>query len=79
MISAFGATEGCSFLTAGKPDDLLDVRVGTLGSSMDGTEIRIIDLTNGNDAPPEVVGEILYRGPQCLTDIMASLNLRQKL
>jgi fatty-acyl-CoA synthase len=63
MISAFGATEGCSFLTAGRPEDPLDVRVRTLGSPMPGTEVKIVSIEDGSPVPPGTMGEILYRGP----------------
>lgn len=63
MISAFGSTEGCSFLTAGKPEDPLDLRVQTLGNPMPGTEVRIISIEDGTPVAPGTVGEIVYRGP----------------
>lgn len=67
QVSGFGSTEGTSFVSIGQPWDDLDTRTGTVGFPLIDTDVRIIDPETGAHLPPDVVGEICYRGPSVFT------------
>ncbi len=61
IVTVMGATDwGGEVLTP--PEEPQDVRIGTAGKPVDGTEIRLVD-DNGKDVPPGGVGEIWSRSP----------------
>jgi len=64
-VSSFGATECSSNLTLPLPDDPYDARMNTLGHPVPGMEIRVVDPETGEVRPPNVVGELLFRGYAC--------------
>lgn len=67
VFTSFGATEASAHLALTDPDDPLEPRLRGSATPMPGMEVRIVDPDTGADLPPEVEGEVLYRGPG-LTD-----------
>jgi fatty-acyl-CoA synthase len=62
QLSLYGLTEGGGAITYNHLDDELDVRVGTTGPPLPGSEVRIVDPDTGAVLGPGAVGEILVRG-----------------
>jgi fatty-acyl-CoA synthase len=62
QVSSFGATECSSNLTLPLPDDSYDVRMNTLGHAVPDMEMRIVEAETGSECPPNVVGELQFRG-----------------
>ena len=62
QLSLYGLTEGGGAITYNHLDDELDVRVGTTGPPLPGSEVRIIDPDTGAVLGPGAVGEISVRG-----------------
>jgi len=58
----YGLTETSPTVTMNTPDD---IRVGTVGKPLIGTEIKVID-EEGKALPTGEVGELLVRGPQVM-------------
>jgi fatty-acyl-CoA synthase len=63
VFTSFGATEASAHLALTDPDDPLEPRLRGSATPMPGMEVRIVDPDTGADLPPEVEGEVLYRGP----------------
>ncbi len=65
VVSTYGGADfgGCA---APHPRDPAHVRHHTVGRPRGGTEMRIID-GRGNDVPVGAIGEIIGRGPCCVT------------
>ncbi|WP_028934938.1 class I adenylate-forming enzyme family protein [Pseudonocardia spinosispora] len=64
LISCFGMTEACSFLSLNRPDDTLEQRITTGGHPLPGMECRVIG-PDGQDVPANTHGELLFRGSNC--------------
>ena len=64
LISCYGQTEACAFLSLNELDDPLDMRVTTGGFPMPGMECEIHDPDTGERLAPGNTGELWYRGPQ---------------
>lgn len=62
LVSATGSTESGGFLCLGSPHDPLEKRITTAGRRVPGMEVRIVDPETGEDVPPGVDGELLFRG-----------------
>ena len=58
----YGITEASSWLTMTHPDDSLDLRVGTIGTSLPCNEVKIVDPATGEDLSPKTQGEICTKG-----------------
>lgn len=58
----YGLTEGSPVMTQTRIDDPLDIRVRTVGRSMPGIEVAILDPETGQEVPRGQVGEICCRG-----------------
>jgi fatty-acyl-CoA synthase len=59
---AYGITEASSWITMTRPDDPLDLRVSTIGTTLECNEVKILDPTTGEDLPPHSQGELCTRG-----------------
>ncbi len=62
LLIAYSLTEASSTLAIGSLDDPADKRVLTVGRAVAGTQLRVTE-EDGEDLPPESVGEIRVRGP----------------
>jgi len=58
----YGITEASSWITMTRPDDPLDRRVFTIGTSLACNEVKILDPVTGDDLPPNTQGELCTRG-----------------
>src|SRR6185437_5026423 len=63
QVSCNGSTETCAFACIGEAADPLETRVTTSGRPLRDVEVRTVDPETGTDVGPDVVGELLYRGP----------------
>lgn len=62
VLNLFGMTEGSGIVTFTPFDAPLDVRATTSGKAPAHTEVRIADPESGGICPPDVAGEIQFRG-----------------
>ncbi len=63
QISVLGMTESCGSMCMGQATDSLESRTTTSGRPLPGMELRVVDPGTGEDLPPGVAGELLFRGP----------------
>lgn len=64
LVSCFGQTEACAFLSLSELDDTLDLRTTTGGMPMPGMECEVHDPHTDELLEPGSTGELWYRGPQ---------------
>ncbi|MCC6363525.1 MAG: AMP-binding protein [Bryobacterales bacterium] len=62
MTIAYGQTESSPVITLSRPDDDLEHRVGTVGSALPCTEVKIIDPAGGGTVAVGEIGELCTRG-----------------
>jgi fatty-acyl-CoA synthase len=62
QVSSYGSTESATNLTLPFPHDPYEVRISTLGTPVEGMQIRIVDPESGRERPTGEVGEITFRG-----------------
>ncbi len=62
MTIGYGQTEASPLITQTRVDDSLDLRVGTVGRSLPGVEVKIVDPLNGEALPFMQAGELCCRG-----------------
>ncbi|GAA3976808.1 AMP-binding protein [Thermobifida alba] len=79
QVSTFGATEACSVLSVSSVDDSLEERVTTGGQVLPGMECRVVDPETGKDVPPNTLGELIYRGPNCFHGYFRDPELTRKV
>lgn len=58
----YGITEASSWLTMTHPDDPLELRVGTIGTSLACNEVKVVDPATQEDLPSGKQGELCTRG-----------------
>ena len=61
LTNTFGQTETMGSITALGPGDHPPERLASVGKPLPGVEIRIVNPTNGEEAPPGAVGELWVR------------------
>ncbi len=59
----YGMTESSPFATYNHAER---IKPGTVGSAIEGVDIRVVDPHSGADLPPDVSGEIAIRGPNVM-------------
>lgn len=59
---AYGQTESSPVVTQTRTNDEIERRVSTVGRSLDGVEIIVMNPETGELCPPNVQGELCYRG-----------------
>ncbi|MFH1952344.1 MAG: Rid family detoxifying hydrolase [Pseudomonadota bacterium] len=59
---AYGITETSSWVTMTHPDDPIDLRVGTIGTSLACNQVKIVDPATGEGLPPKTPGELCTKG-----------------
>jgi len=65
ISEGYGLTE-CSMGATMTPPSAASARVGSVGLPVFDTEIKIVDVTTGNELPAGQEGEVLIRGPQVM-------------
>lgn len=68
QVSNTGCTEVGGWLCIGRAGDSLVSRCTTAGPLLSGMEARIVDPATGADLPAGTPGELLVRGPSCLSE-----------
>lgn len=68
QVSNTGCTEVGGFLCIGRATDSLESRCTTAGPPLSGMEAKIADPDTGEELPNGKVGELLVRGPACLSE-----------
>lgn len=61
IVTAYGLTEACGFVTICRPGDAPEVIATTSGRAFPDVEVRCVDAA-GNPVPPGQPGELLVRG-----------------
>lgn len=59
---AYGLTEASPVITQTSTDDLIELRVSTVGQQLPGVEARIVNPETNVEAPPGAQGEVVCRG-----------------
>jgi fatty-acyl-CoA synthase len=62
QVTSYGSTECATNLTLPLPDDPYEVRINTLGTPLDGVEVKIVDPETRLERPVGEVGELSFRG-----------------
>jgi fatty-acyl-CoA synthase len=62
MTIAYGLTEASPVITQTTLEDTLELRVSTVGRPLPHTEVKLIDINNGQVVPLQVPGELCTRG-----------------
>ncbi len=62
LTIAYGLTEFSPVITQTETTDPIEVRVGTVGATLPGVEVRIVSPETGEDAPEGEPGELWARG-----------------
>lgn len=62
LITGYGSTEACGFITYTRPDDDLETLSKSVGYAPEGFEMRIVD-DNRKPVPDGTLGELAIRGP----------------
>ena len=61
VVTAYGLTETCGFVSICRPDDPAEIISGSSGRAMDGIEVKCVDAA-GEEVPTGDAGEIWVRG-----------------
>ncbi len=59
---AYGITETASWITMTRPEDPIERRVTTIGTPLEGSEVKIVDPESGKPVGPRTQGELCTRG-----------------
>ncbi|OQX25520.1 MAG: AMP-binding protein [Desulfobacteraceae bacterium IS3] len=62
MTIVYGQTEASPGITQTRPDDSLELRVGTVGRALPNVEVKIVDPVTNEEVPRGVQGELCTRG-----------------
>ena len=62
LLTGYGSTETCGFITYSHQDDDLETLMNTAGKIAEGFELKIVDERR-NELPDGQIGEIAVRGP----------------
>jgi fatty-acyl-CoA synthase len=63
---AYGLTETSATVTITRADDSEEVRDRTVGRSLEGVDVRVVDVKTGELHGPEAVGELVVKGPNVM-------------
>ncbi len=78
IVTPFGQTESCAFLSLTVPDDPDDVRMETGGLPFPGMEVRVCDPETG-ELSMSGRGEICYRGPNAFDGYFRDESLNSQV
>jgi fatty-acyl-CoA synthase len=62
QVTSYGSTECATNLTLPLPDDPYDVRINTLGTPLEGVEVKVVDPETRIERAVGEVGELSFRG-----------------
>jgi fatty-acyl-CoA synthase len=62
LTIAYGATEASPVITQTSPDDSLERRLYTVGRSLPGIQLKVVDPQTGSTVSPGTIGELCCRG-----------------
>jgi len=62
IVFVYGQTEASSLITQTHPDDLLELKVSTVGRPLPNVEVKVIDPGTGGEVPIGTAGELCARG-----------------
>jgi fatty-acyl-CoA synthase len=62
QVTSYGSTECATNLTLPLPDDPYEVRINTLGTPLEGVEVKIVDPETRIERAVDEVGELSFRG-----------------
>ncbi len=62
QVTSYGSTESATNLTLPFPDDDYEVRINTLGTPVEGMQIKIVDPESGEERPTGEIGELCFKG-----------------
>ena len=79
MVSCFGQTECCAFLSLSELDDSLELRTTTGGLPMPGMECEVHDPDTLELLPPGSTGELWYRGPMAFDGYFRDAEMSEAL
>jgi long-chain acyl-CoA synthetase len=65
ISEGYGLTE-CTMGATMTPPSAAGARVGSVGLPVFDTEVKIVEVTTGNELPPGQEGEVLLKGPQVM-------------
>lgn len=68
QVSNTGCTEVGGWLCIGRAADSLESRCRTAGTPLPGMEAKIVDPDTGEELPDGTPGELVVRGPSCLSE-----------
>jgi acyl-CoA synthetase (AMP-forming)/AMP-acid ligase II len=66
QVGTYGLTEGVGTICTSRPGDPEALRLGRLGTPLEGWEVRVIDPISGIQRPVGEHGEIVARGPHAM-------------
>lgn len=58
----YGITETCSWITMTRPEDPIELRVATIGTTLECNQVKIVDPATGEEMPPGRQGELCTKG-----------------
>jgi fatty-acyl-CoA synthase len=58
----YGITEASSWITMTHPKDPIELRVSTIGKTLECNEVKIVDPVSGEPLPPKTQGELCTKG-----------------
>ena len=62
ITSVYGLTEASPGITQTRTEDSIELRVSTVGRTLPGAEVKIVDIETGQTLPPGKQGELCARG-----------------
>ncbi len=63
ILQLFGMSEASGYVTFTRPEKDETHRLNTNGTPIEGVEVRVVDSDTGAVLPPDVQGELQFRGP----------------
>ena len=62
LVVGYGITEASSWITMTHPDDPLERRSSTIGTSLEFNQVKIVNPASGRTVPPNIQGELCVKG-----------------
>jgi fatty-acyl-CoA synthase len=62
LVVGYGITEASSWITMTHPEDPLERRASTIGTALEGNQVKIVNPATGRAVPPNTQGELCVKG-----------------